>query len=201
MKSPVLLLAVLAVVPLSDRPAHAQQVIAPPNADVFAPGTRLRISAPSLQRNKVVGTVVSRVADTLVVDTTDVAREHRLFFPSTVPLDQHRRISLPVAMIDTLQVSVGRSRVHGMVRLATKAAVFGGIALGLNYMSGTNRVNFKNFSSGFRTGAVAAGVIAAPIGFRLGQEKWTTVFGADRKNKRDQPVTKDARVIAEEGAP
>ena len=197
MKSSVLLLAVLAVVPCSGR-AHAQQVIAPPNADVFAPGTRLRISAPSLEHHRVVGTVVARIADTLVIDTTDVARERRLFFPTTIPLEAHRRISLSVSMIDTLQVSVGRSRMGGMVRLATKAAVIGGLVLGVNYMSGTNQVNMKNFASGFRTGAIAATVIAAPIGFRMGQERWATVFGAgaDRPG-RERPVEKNPRVVAD----
>ena len=199
MKSPVLLLAVLAVVPLSDRAAHAQQVIAPPNADVFAPGTRLRISIPSLQRDKVVGKVIQRIADTLVVDTVDAEREHRMFFPSTIAVAEYRRMSLPVSLIDTLQVSVGRSRSHGMVRLATKAAIIGGLALGVNYMSGTNNVNMRNFASGFRTGAIAAAVIAGPIGFRRGQEKWATVFGADVKKPQERPA-RDPRVIAEDGA-
>jgi len=201
MKSPVLLLAVLAVVPFSDRAAHAQQVIAPPNADVFAPGTRLRISAPSLQRDRVVGTVVQRIADTLVVDTVDASRVNRMFFPSTVPVDEYRRVSLPVTLIDTLQVSMGRSRAHGMLRLATKAAVLGGLALGVNYMSGTNRVNMRNFASGFRTGAIAAAVVAGPIGFRRGQERWATVFGVDKSRPKEPLPARDPRIVAEDARP
>jgi hypothetical protein len=195
MKS-VSLLALLALAPLAPA-ARAQQVVPPSAAEVFAAGTRLRMSVPSLQRERIVGTVIARVADTVVVDTVDAAAEHRMWFPTTITVAEHRRVSIPVALIDTLQVSVGRSRPGGMLRLAARAALYGGLALGVNYMSGNNRVNMRNFSAGFRTGAVLAAVVAAPIGFRRGQERWATVFDSRRERPRDRTVPRDPRVVAD----
>lgn len=189
----VVTLAALAALVLGASPAVAQTAVAPGGADPFAPGMRLRITAATVHRGRLVGRVIRHTADSLEIDTVEVSAERRMFFPVTVLVTKHRRVALPLAAIDSLQVSSGRSRARGMVRLATRAAVIGGVALGFNYMSGTRRPSLRNFSEGFRTGAVLAASLAAPVGFHMGRERWTPVRG---RPAPERPA-RDPRIVAE----
>lgn len=170
---------------------------AAPHGDVFAAGTRLRLKAPAVHRGRIVGTVVSRSADSLVIDTIDVAAEQRMFFPITVMVTEQRRMRLPLRAIDTVEISAGRSRPGGMIRFATRAALAGGLFLGLNYATGTRQVNMRQFSAGFRTGAIAAAAIAAPFGYRRGSERWKAVLGQRREPPRERPPARDPRIVAD----
>jgi hypothetical protein len=142
---------------------------------VFQPGVRVRILAPQVTKDRIAGTIQAVRADTVVLDTVDVHLEHRLFFPSTVVVDQYRRMALPVSAVASIEESRGHSRVLGMVKGAAKGAVIVGMFAGLGALSGRQNANLRDFAAGFGAGAAVGSVIGAPIGYQMGVERWRAV--------------------------
>ena len=145
------------------------------------PGVRVRILAPQVTKDRIAGTIQAVRADTVVLDTVDVRLEHRLFFPSTIVVDQYRRMALPVAAVASIEESRGRSRVLGMVKGAAKGVVVVGLFAGLGALSGKTNASLRDFTSGFGAGAATGAVIGAPIGYQFGVERWRAVRGTPRR--------------------
>ncbi len=149
---------------------------------VFQPGVRVRILAPQVTKDRIAGTIQSVRADTVVLDTVDTRLEHRLFFPSTVIVEQYRRIALPVSAVASIEESRGHSRVLGMVKGAAKGAVVVGLFAGLGALSGRQKTTLRDFTSGFAAGAATGAVIGAPIGYQMGVERWRAVRTTTRRD-------------------
>ena len=140
----------------------------------FEPGARVRI-ASRFSKEKITGTVAQTRADTLVIDTVDVQSETRMFFPNTILLQPYRQVTLPVAAVDSVEVSVGRSRLLGTIHAMKRGAIFFGILGAATLNSGNGSATLKNFLGGFATGAAFGAVVSVPIGFTRGAERWQSV--------------------------
>ena len=141
----------------------------------LAPGMRIRVSADRFFAEKISGTIVYASADSIVLDTLDMRAVDRRFFPKTQLVDAERHVTLPVYDVDSVDVSLGTSRLKGMLKAGRTAAIIGGALVGLTYVSGVNNMNFKNFRNGFRSGATIGAVVGISIGFSYGSERWRTV--------------------------
>ena len=136
------------------------------------PGMRIRVTSDRMFQNKISGTVVHVSADSLVLDTLDMRKVERRFFPQTLLVESERRVTLPVYDVDSVDISMGTSRARGMLKGAGKAALVGGALVGLSYVQGYNQMSMKNFSKGFRSGTKIGAVVGLSIGFSYGSERW-----------------------------
>ena len=172
MKRLSLVMAALVCTPLG---VAAAQRVPTDRIYVLEPGTRVRLVAPGLGKEPIVGTVTLARRDSIVLDTSDVWRENRLLFPAPVVADEFRRVHLSVADVDSVQVSRGHSRSLGMLRGAIKGGLIVGAYLGLQAISGRRGANWDNFASGFGSGVAIGASLGVPIGYVLGSERWRTV--------------------------
>lgn len=164
-------LAVL-VLPL---PTGGAQQMMQPTFTGFEAGMRVRVSAPRLLNDKVTGTIVYMSADSVVLDTVDQRRVERRFFPDPILVESERQITFSPRDVDSVDVSLGQSRVQSMMRLGRNAALIGGTIAGLAYTSGYQQISFRNFAEGFRSGVKIGAVVGFSIGFAYGDEKWHSV--------------------------
>ena len=141
----------------------------------FEPGMRVRVKAPRILDDKLTGTIVFMSADSMILDTVDYRRVERRFFPDPVLVESERRITLSNVDVDSVDISVGQSRVRSMMRIGRNAALIGGTALGLSYVSGYQKMSFRNFAEGFRSGVRIGAVVGFSIGLAYGDEKWHSV--------------------------
>ena len=171
MKASTTMLAVVLLA--STRAVSAQAPTAP--LDAFAKGARIRFTSPWNASRRIVGTVADARADSVVVDTADVFAQRRLFNPAPVVVDKFRRITLPIRNVDSVEVSMGRSRVVGMLRGGALGSVVGGAWAGLASMNGQSRPSFSQFARGFASGAVLGAGFGIPLGYVYRVERWRLV--------------------------
>ena len=164
----------LAILVLPLAMGSAQQM-PQPTFTGFEPGMRVRVKAPRLLDEKLTGTIIYMNADSVVLDTVDQRRVERRFFPDPVLVENERRITLLTADVDSVDVSVGQSRLRSMLRIGRNAALIGGTAAGLSYVSGYQKMSFRNFAEGFRSGVRIGAVVGFSIGLAYGDEKWHSV--------------------------
>lgn len=167
--------ALFAVLLVSTASAADAQQLSSASSGVFEPGTRVRVRASELGKHRIVGTVVKASQDSVVVDTADTFRERRFFNPAPILVDRFRRVALPVASVDSLEVSMGRSRVLGAVKGSVAGALLGGLYVGMSGLSGYGSPSFRRFSRGFTQGAAAGAVVGVPIGWVFRGERWMRV--------------------------
>ena len=172
MKRLSLVAAALLCTPLG---VAAAQRISTDRIYVLEPGTRIRIVAPGLGREPIVGTIAHAKLDTIVLDTSDVWRETRLLMPAPVIADEFRRVKLAVGDIDSVQVSRGHSRALGMLQGAVKGGLIVGAYLGLQAISGRRGAKWGDFAGGFASGLAIGASVGVPIGYVMGSERWRTV--------------------------
>lgn len=172
MKRLSLLAAVLLCAPLGV--ADAQR-ISTDRLFVLEPGTRIRIVAPGIGKEPIVGTIALAKMDTIVLDTSDVWRENRLLMPAPVIAEEFRRVKLAVGEIDSVQVSQGHSRARGMLEGAIKGGLIVGAYLGLQAISGRRGAKWDDFAGGFASGLAVGATLGVPIGYVMGSEQWSTV--------------------------
>lgn len=146
------------------------QRVAPVAAQPVAVGSRVRISAPTLRRERYTGRVESIDASEVTLDTAGVRR--RLGFEmGPVLVESYRRFSVRSATIEQIEVSAGR-----ITRGATiKGIIIGGIAGALLVGFGQlPEVNPKasDFLKGAPIGLVVGAIGGGVVGYALGGERW-----------------------------
>jgi hypothetical protein len=146
----------------------------PIDSPVFSPGARVRVMA-TWSKQKIEGTVTSATRDSVVVDTVDYHAQTRMFMPSPVLVEEYRKLTLPISDVDSLEVSMGRSRALGVMRTGLKAALIGGAIIGVQAISGRVNPSFKQFGRGFASGMVVGASIGIPFGYSRGVERWRRV--------------------------
>jgi hypothetical protein len=168
MRDSVALFALLLVA--SPAVAQTSAVVNP----VFSPGARVRVMA-SWSKHKIEGTVTSATRDSVVVDTVDYHAQNRMFMPSAILVEEYRHLTLPIDDVDSVEVSMGRSRALGVIRTGLKAALIGGAIVGVQAISGRVNPSFKQFGRGFASGVVVGASIGIPFGYARGVERWRRV--------------------------
>jgi hypothetical protein len=126
------------------------------------PGARVRVAAPGIVANRYVGTILSRSGDTL-----------HLGGPNAAP------VSVPLNRITSLEVSRGKSRLHGAGRGVLWGAPIG-LVVGLataNSLEDCTDFGCGDASSGERGAYVLASTLGgalwgAGIGALVGRERW-----------------------------
>lgn len=149
--------------------AEAQQVSGPAVQPVGV-GTRVRIFAPSLRRERIVGRVDSLETGEMVLDTTGVRR--RLGFETgPILVEQYRRMRLRTAAIEQIEVSGGRTTRSATLKGALIGGLIGAALIGLGQAPEVNPT-FQDFLKGAPVGLAIGVVVGGGVGYALGGEKW-----------------------------
>lgn len=149
--------------------AEAQQVSGPAVQPVGV-GTRVRIFAPSLRRERIVGRVDSLETGEMVLDTTGVRR--RLGFETgPILVEQYRRMRLRTAAIEQIEVSGGRTTRSATLKGAVIGGLIGAALIGLGQAPEVNPT-FQDFLKGAPVGLAIGVVVGGGVGYALGGEKW-----------------------------
>jgi hypothetical protein len=139
-------------------------------------GQRVRIIAPTLRRDRFVGTVEALPPDSILLDTAGV--HNRLGFETgPVLVEQYRRVTIPLSMIDGIDVSVGKTFRRSTIKGALIGAVSGAFLLGAGNLPEVNP-RASDFVKGMPTGAIVGTVIGGALGYLLAGERWSTLFRA-----------------------
>ncbi len=147
----------------------AQQVSAPLLQSVGV-GTRVRISAPSLRRERFVGRVDSLEAGEMVLDTTGVRR--RLGFEmGPVLVEQYRRVRVRTAAIEQIEVSAGRTTRSATIKGMLIGGAIGAALIGFGQAPEVNPT-FQDFLKGAPIGLAIGVVVGGGVGYALGGERW-----------------------------
>jgi hypothetical protein len=153
--------------------AVAQDVV---SADsVLVPGARIRVISPWIPSERITGTIALAKSDTVIVDTADTFAETRLFNPTPVLVDKFRKVKLPVSRVQTVEVSMGRSRWMGALRGAAIGALAAGAYVGLSAVNGRQKPSWGEFASGALSGVPIGMSLGAPVGWVYTRERWRTV--------------------------
>ena len=123
--------------------AAASRAQEPGTREIFI-GSRVRIFAPNLRSDRYVGRIDSLDTSALVLDTAG-ARIRLGIDMGPVLVDQFRKVSIPLASINRIEVSGGRTEINP---------------------------GFGDFVKGFPAGAIAGTIIGGTVGFALGGESW-----------------------------
>ncbi|MGQ0646758.1 MAG: hypothetical protein ACT4P7_04250 [Gemmatimonadaceae bacterium] len=149
--------------------AQAQQILSPALQAVSV-GARVRISAPSLRRDRFVGRIDSLEAGEMVLDTAGTRR--RLGFEmGPVLVEQFRRVRIRTGAIEGIEVSGGRTTRSASIKGAIIGALVGGALIGFGQAPEVNPT-FKDFLKGAPVGAAVGIVIGGGVGYALGGERW-----------------------------
>src|SRR5215212_9180150 len=154
-------------------PAAAATATAP--TSLFSRGARVRLRVPMLGKDKIAGTVMLAQGDSLVLDTVDAGVERRMFFPNTILVDEFRHVTLPLAMVDSIEVSSGRSRWAGIRHSAKRGALFLGLLGAATFRSGDGTPGLRNFAGGYLNGAAVGFVLGGAFGLTRSGERWQSV--------------------------
>ena len=149
--------------------ARAQQV-SPVAAQPVSVGSRVRIFAPSLRRDRYVGRVDSLDVNEVVLDTAGVRR--RLGFElGPVLVEQFRMVSIRTSSIERIEVSGGRTTRGTTIKGLLIGAVGGALLFGLGQLPEVNP-KAKDFFKAAPLGLAVGAVGGAIVGFALGGERW-----------------------------
>lgn len=163
----VFALASLAV--LAAPPALAQQASTPVLKAVNV-GSRVRVLAPSLRRDRFVGRVDSLEAGEMVLDTAGVRR--RLGFElGPVLVESYRRVRIRTGAIDAIEVSGGRTTRGTTIKGALLGGLIGAALIGFGQAPEVNP-QFSDFLKGAPLGFAIGAVVGGGVGYALGGERW-----------------------------
>lgn len=133
-------------------------------------GTRVRIMAPTVRRDRFIGRIDSLNAERVVLDTT--GERHRFGFETgPVLVDSYRRAAVQRSAIERIDVSGGRTVRSSTVRGALWGALAGALIVGVGNLPQVN-ASFDDFVKYAPIGAVLGGVVGGVVGYALGGERW-----------------------------
>ena len=133
-------------------------------------GTRVRIMAPSIRRDRFIGRIDSLNTERVVLDTT--GERHRFGFETgPVLVDSYRRAAVQRSAIERLDVSGGRTVRSSTIRGALWGALAGALIVGVGNLPQVN-AKFDDFVKYAPIGAVLGGVVGGVVGYALGGERW-----------------------------
>ncbi|HEY7569230.1 MAG TPA: hypothetical protein VH762_16730 [Gemmatimonadaceae bacterium] len=133
-------------------------------------GTRVRIMAPSVRRDRFIGRIDSLNAERVVLDTT--GERHRFGFETgPVLVDAYRRASVQRSAIERIDVSGGRTVRRSTIRGALWGALAGALIVGVGNLPQVN-ASFDDFVKYAPIGAALGGVVGGVVGYALGGERW-----------------------------
>jgi hypothetical protein len=162
-------LVALATLCVGAESATAQQ-LQPVGARLVSVGSRVRVFAPSLRRDRYVGMIDSLDVAEIVLDTAGVRR--RLGFDTgPVLVESFRRVSIRTSAIEQVELSAGRTTRGSTIRGMIIGAIGGALLLGLGNLPEVNPTAsdfFKGAPAGLAIGAIAGGA----VGYALGGERW-----------------------------
>jgi hypothetical protein len=164
----VLVGAVLAALAVNPLTASAQTD--PQSVREVAIGSRIRVAAPSIRRERFVGKIEAFPPDSIQMDTSG-ARRKLGFDTGPVLVDEFRKVTIPLSAVRQLEISGGTTRMRSTL-------VFGGIGAGVGALAfgaaGLPEVNptFKDFVGGLGQGFVVGGIVGGVIGYLWGGERW-----------------------------
>ncbi|MGH7713778.1 MAG: hypothetical protein ACREOG_21015 [Gemmatimonadaceae bacterium] len=133
-------------------------------------GSRVRIVAPTVRRDRFIGRIDSLSDQRVVLDTTG---ERRRFGFETGPVlvDTYRRASLQRSAIERIDVSGGRTVRGSTLRGALWGALAGALIVGVGNLPQVN-ASFDDFVKYAPIGAVLGGAVGGVVGYALGGERW-----------------------------
>ena len=166
--APSLLLALTALV--LDASVLSAQRISSVAAQPVSVGSRVRIIAPALRRERYVGRVDSLDLNELVLDTAGVRR--RLGFElGPVLVDQYRLVSIRTSSIERIDVSGGRTTRGMTLKGMLFGAIGGALLFGLGQLPEVNP-QASDFLKAAPLGLAVGAVGGAIVGYALGGERW-----------------------------
>jgi hypothetical protein len=133
-------------------------------------GSRVRIMAPSVRRDRFIGRIDSLSDQRVVLDTTG---ERRRFGFETGPVlvDTYRRTALQLSAVERLEVSGGRTVRGSMMRGMLWGVLAGALIVGVGNLPQVN-ADFQDFLKYAPIGAALGGVVGGVVGYSLGGERW-----------------------------
>lgn len=141
-----------------------------PTPQPVSVGSRVRVLAPSLRRDRFAGRIDSLEVGEMVLDTTGVRR--RLGFDTgPVLVEQFRRVRIRTSAIESIELSAGRTTRSATIKGAIIGALAGALLIGFGQMPEVNP-SFQDFLDGAPVGAIAGAVVGGVVGYALGGERW-----------------------------
>jgi len=162
-------LGALALAALDARAAHAQRV-SPVAAQPVGVGTRVRVYAPSIRRERFTGRVDSLDASEMVLDTAGVRR--RLGFETgPVLVESYRRVNVRTSAIERIEVSGGRTTRKATIKGILIGGLSGALLIGFGQLPEVNP-KASDFLKGAPLGLAIGSVVGGIVGYALGGERW-----------------------------
>lgn len=161
--------AVFLTVALAPRTSSGQQARA---AGVQYPtvGSRVRVFAPTLRRDRFVGRIDSLTSVEMVLDTAGVRR--RLGFETgPVLVEQYRRVTIRTDAIEAIELSGGRTTRGATIKGMIIGGLAGALLIGFGQLPEVNP-GFSDFLEGAPIGLAVGTVVGGIVGYALGGEKW-----------------------------
>lgn len=133
-------------------------------------GSRVRVFAPTLRRDRFVGRIDSLSAEEMVLDTAGVRR--RLGFETgPVLVEQYRRVHIRTDAIESIELSGGRTTRGATIKGMVIGGLAGALLIGFGQLPEVNP-GFSDFMKGAPVGLVAGTLIGGIVGYALGGERW-----------------------------
>lgn len=162
-------LAALALCTIDAPPMAAQQPI-PVAARPVSVGTRVRISAPTMRRDRFIGRVDSLEVDAVTLDTTGVRR--RLGFEmGPVLVESYRVVTIRTSAIERIEVSAGRTTRAATIKGMLIGGLSGALLIGFGQMPQVNP-GFSDFLKNAPVGLAIGAAVGGIVGYSLGGERW-----------------------------
>lgn len=151
-------------------PAALAQRVSPVAAQPVSIGTRVRLYAPSLRREKYVGRVDSLTPSEVTLDTAGVRR--RLGFEmGPVLVESFRLVNIRTSAIEQVEVSAGRTTRGATIKGMLIGGLSGALLIGFGQLPEVNP-SASDFLKGAPIGLAIGTVVGGIVGFALGGERW-----------------------------
>ncbi|MGQ0537519.1 MAG: hypothetical protein ACT4R6_01110 [Gemmatimonadaceae bacterium] len=135
-----------------------------------AVGSRVRVFAPTLRRDRFVGRIDTLDATRMVLDTAG-ARQRFGFEMGPVLVDTYRRVGIQRSAVERIEISGGRAVRRSAVRGMFWGALIGALVVGVGNLPQVN-AGFDDFAKYAPVGAALGGAAGFVVGYALGGERW-----------------------------